>query len=84
MQDTHGSFQWQQRLVTATATDTKIYLQHIRQEMRTCRPRFRSQNWQSAAPPAIVPSRKGLISITFFTVCDAAGQDNLCFVRTQA
>ncbi len=38
---------------------------------RTCLPRLRCQNWQSAAPPAIVPSRKGLISITFFTVWDA-------------
>lgn len=35
-------------------------------------PRWRCQNWQSAAPPAMVPSRKGLISITFFTVCEAA------------
>jgi hypothetical protein len=26
-----------------------------------------SQNWQSAAPPAIVPSKKSLISITFLT-----------------
>lgn len=35
---------------------------------RTCIPRFRCQNMQSAAPPAMVPKRKGLISITFFTV----------------
>lgn len=35
-------------------------------------PRLRSQKEQSAAPPAIVPSRYGLISITFFTVPDAA------------
>ena len=28
------------------------------------------QNWQSAAPPAIVPNKCGLISITFFTVCE--------------
>ena len=34
-------------------------------------PRFRSQKEQSAAPPAIVPSRYGLISMTFFTVPDA-------------
>jgi len=33
-------------------------------------PRLRCQNWQSAAPPAMVPSRNGLISITFLTVCD--------------
>ena len=33
-------------------------------------PRLRCQNWQSAAPPAMVPSRYGLISITFLTVCD--------------
>lgn len=41
-------------------------------ELRTLTPRFLSQNWQSAAPPAIVPSKKGLISMTFFTVCEAA------------
>ena len=35
---------------------------------RHCLPRSRSQNWQSAAPPAIVPRRKGLISMTFFTL----------------
>jgi hypothetical protein len=40
----------------------------------TCLPRFLSQNWQSAAPPAIVPSKKGLISMTFLTVCEAAGE----------
>jgi len=34
-------------------------------------PRYRSQYEQSAAPPAIVPSRKGLISMTFLTVCEA-------------
>ena len=33
-------------------------------------PRLRCQNWQSAAPPAMVPSKYGLISITFFTVWD--------------
>ena len=37
-----------------------------------CRPRLRCQNWQSAAPPAMVPSRYLLISITFLTVWDAA------------
>ena len=42
---------------------------------RTWRPRLRSQNWQSAAPPAMVPSRCGLISITFFTVWEAAGRE---------
>ena len=31
-----------------------------------------SQQEQSAAPPAIVPSKQGLISITFFTVWEAA------------
>jgi len=31
----------------------------------------RSQKEQSAAPPAIVPRRYGLISITFFTVPEA-------------
>lgn len=36
-----------------------------------CLPRSLSQNWQSAAPPAIVPSKNGLISITFFTLCEA-------------
>ena len=36
-------------------------------------PRLRCQNWQSAAPPAMVPNKNGLISITFLTVCDAAG-----------
>lgn len=35
---------------------------------RTENAKFRSQNEQSAAPPAIVPSKYGLISITFFTV----------------
>lgn len=34
-------------------------------------PRFLCQNWQSAAPPAIVPSMYGLISIIFFTDCEA-------------
>jgi hypothetical protein len=34
-------------------------------------PRLRCQKEQSAAPPAIVPKRKGLISMTFFTVCEA-------------
>jgi len=33
----------------------------------TLMPKFRCQNWQSAAPPAIVPSIYGLISIIFFT-----------------
>ena len=31
-------------------------------------PRYASQYWQSAAPPAMVPSRAWLISITFLTV----------------
>jgi hypothetical protein len=44
----------------------------------TCLPRFRCQNWQSAAPPAMVPSRYLLISMTFFTVCDAGTR---CGVR---
>lgn len=39
--------------------------------MRHCMPKFRSQNEQSAAPPAIVPRRKGLISMTFLTVPEA-------------
>lgn len=30
-----------------------------------------SQYWQSAAPPAMVPSKTLLISITFLTVCEA-------------
>jgi hypothetical protein len=34
---------------------------------------LRSQNMQSAASPAMVPSRNWLISITFLTVCEAAG-----------
>jgi len=34
-------------------------------------PNSLSQYAQSAAPPAIVPSKYGLISITFFTVCEA-------------
>ena len=38
---------------------------------RHSRPRSRSQKEQSAAPPAIVPSRYGLISITFFTSWEA-------------
>ena len=38
---------------------------------RHCVPKFRSQKEQSAAPPAMVPKRKGLISITFLTVPDA-------------
>merc|ERR1719230_1211110 len=38
---------------------------------RHCIPKLRSQNAQSAAPPAMVPKRYGLISMTFFTVCDA-------------
>jgi len=32
--------------------------------------RYLSQKEQSAAPPAIVPKRKSLISITFFTYSD--------------
>ena len=39
--------------------------------IRHCLPKSRSQNWQSAAPPAIVPSRYGFISITFFTEPEA-------------
>jgi hypothetical protein len=42
--------------------------------IRHCLPKSLSQNWQSAAPPAIVPSKNGLISITFFTLCDAMEQ----------
>ena len=36
-----------------------------------CRASSRSQKLQSAAPPAMVPSKEGLISITFCTVCEA-------------
>lgn len=36
-----------------------------------CIPRYANQYWQSAAPPAMVPSKLLLISITFFTVCEA-------------
>ncbi|KAK4242354.1 glycoprotease family-domain-containing protein [Achaetomium macrosporum] len=35
---------------------------------RHCMPSQASQYWQSAAPPAMVPRRSELISITFFTV----------------
>ncbi|KAK1837272.1 hypothetical protein QBC39DRAFT_387567 [Podospora conica] len=38
---------------------------------RHCMPSHASQYWQSAAPPAMVPSRSLLISITFLTVCEA-------------
>merc|ERR1719181_1218628 len=53
----------------AAATDTLLLLRNS--NMRHCVPRFRSHKAQSAAPPAIVPNKKGLISITFLTVCDA-------------
>jgi hypothetical protein len=49
----------------------------------TWRPRLRCQNWQSAAPPAMVPSKKGLISMTFLTVCDAADAQNQEMSATQ-
>lgn len=50
----------------ATMQDCKLKVAKI-----TLIPRFLCQNWQSAAPPAIVPSIYGLISIIFFTDCDA-------------
>lgn len=34
-------------------------------------PSHASQYWQSAAPPAMVPSSTLLISMTFLTVCEA-------------
>ena len=37
-------------------------------------PRFLSQNEQSAAPPAMVPSKYGLISMIFFTLWDATNK----------
>jgi hypothetical protein len=45
-----------------------LQLQKRLHRVRTCVPKLRCQNWQSAAPPAMVPSRYLLISITFFTV----------------
>jgi hypothetical protein len=36
-----------------------------------CIPKFLSQKEQSAAPPAMVPRRNGLISMTFLTVPEA-------------
>lgn len=41
---------------------------------RQCTPKLRSQYAQSAAPPAMVPSRYGLISMIFLTVPEAARQ----------
>ena len=40
-------------------------------------PRFLSQNEQSAAPPAIVPSKYGLISMTFLTLWDATNKQKI-------
>lgn len=65
--------------IAAIRTDLKI-TEQAKATMQDCRfkvakitliPRFLCQNWQSAAPPAIVPSIYGLISIIFFTDCDA-------------
>ena len=44
-------------------------------------PRFLCQNWQSAAPPAIVPSMCGFISIIFFTDCDAENFQKIYDIR---
>ena len=38
---------------------------------------------QSAAPPAIVPRRYGLISITFFTVCEAGEEYKILYVDVE-
>ena len=43
---------------------TLIFLLLLSWNKRHCEPRLRCQNWQSAAPPAIVPSKESLISIT--------------------
>merc|ERR1740123_1757420 len=53
----------------AVATETRRLFRSS--YMRHCVPRFRSQKEQSAAPPAMVPRRNGLISMTFLTVWDA-------------
>ena len=53
----------------AVATLTRFLLRNS--NIRHCVPKFRSQKAQSAAPPAMVPRRKGLISMTFLTVCEA-------------
>ena len=39
-----------------------------------CMPSVLCQKEQSAAPPAIVPSKYGLVSMTFLTVCEAASR----------
>lgn len=60
---------WQTMLASsleAAATEMRSLLRSS--QMRHCLARRRSQKLQSAAPPAMVPSRYGLISITFFTV----------------
>ena len=64
--------------ISASGNLIPLFGSHVhgkgRKKKVTCIPRLRSQNWQSAAPPAMVPSRNGLISMTFFTVCEAACQ----------
>lgn len=57
------------RILDAAATEMHSLLRSSYR--RHCMPRYVSQYWQSAAPPAMVPSRYGLISITFFTEPDA-------------
>jgi hypothetical protein len=44
-------------------------------QKRACMPRLRSQKAQSAAPPAMVPSRYGLISMIFLTEPEAACEE---------
>ena len=52
------------------AAHTVIRFLFFSSNIRHCMPRLRCQKAQSAAPPAIVPTKYGLISITFLTVCD--------------
>lgn len=58
-------------IARANGYDSPVILRPLRSSnLRHSMPRRRCQNWQSAAPPAMVPSRYGLISMTFFTVCE--------------
>lgn len=45
----------------------KVHTVHTEMTHLHFMPSMRSQYWQSAAPPAMVPNRYGLISMIFFT-----------------
>ena len=55
-------------ITSITHLATVILFLFLNSNILHCIPRFLSQKLQSAAPPAIVPNKNGLISIIFFTV----------------